>query len=171
MDNANGKIETGTQDAMIAHMIAAIDERVEKLDSLLGERVAQDQPNSVSSAQDGAEARVDAKLLKRVIGYRRRREEIFGKDLFSDPGWDLMLQLFLCHLQDREITISEACAAADIPQTTALRWINLLVDKQIIVRERDAFDRRRAYIRLADAHCKSMARYFAGLAKFDYRAA
>ena len=80
---------------------------------------------------------------------RRRRESIVGeKDMFSDPCWDILLDLFIAHGKNRQISITSACLAAQVPASTALRWITVLEQMGLIERKRDTKDARRRFVQL-----------------------
>jgi hypothetical protein len=86
---------------------------------------------------------------------RRRREEIFGDELFGEPAWDILLDLFIAEREGKRISITSACIGAAAPSTTALRWLNILEREGLIAREGDSNDMRRSYVRLtAEAHDK-----------------
>ncbi|MBU6269006.1 MAG: MarR family transcriptional regulator [Sphingomonadales bacterium] len=87
---------------------------------------------------------------------RRRRNVIFGDDsLFGEPAWDILLDLFVAAKQRKRVAITSACIGAAVPNTTALRWLTVLEAKKLVVREADANDARRMFVRLsADAYCK-----------------
>lgn len=100
----------------------------------------------------GASARTTSKLAvlaRRYLRHRRSRDTLFPPDLFGDPAWDLLLDLYVAGIERRRISISSACIAAAVPQTTALRWIALLESRGLILRMADTDDRRRAYLTLA----------------------
>lgn len=82
---------------------------------------------------------------------RRARDQAFaGLDLFGEPVWDIMLDLFSAHVNDRQISVSSAVIGAAVAPTTALRWVSTLVQMNLLERVPDPFDRRRAFIRLTD---------------------
>ena len=93
---------------------------------------------------------------------RRRRNAIFGDDtLFGEPAWDILLDLFVAAKQRKRVAVTSACIGAAVPNTTALRWLSVLEDKGLVVREADANDARRMFVRLsADAYCR-MVEYLA----------
>jgi hypothetical protein len=80
---------------------------------------------------------------------RRARNRFLPADIFGEPAWDMLLDLFVAHVSERHISISSACIASDVPCTTALRWISVLEDMKLIVREPDVNDRRRIWIKLS----------------------
>lgn len=91
-------------------------------------------------------------LAQRVHSYllaRRARSNILGGDWFADPAWDLLLDLLASQYLGRPVSISSACIAANVPPTTALRWIDKLVQEGLLVRESDPADRRRAHLSIA----------------------
>lgn len=100
-------------------------------------------------------AHVPADLLRQALRdrlkARRARDALFGADLFADPAWDLLLDLLLCDLEQRRVSISSACLAAAVPATTALRWIVQLETRGLVLRIDDPGDRRRSYLTLTPA--------------------
>ena len=99
-----------------------------------------------------------------VIQARRLRAHYFDEELFADPAWDMMLDLFRAELCQRRIATSSLCVAAAVPATTALRWIKAMTEKGLFVRHDDPFDGRRVYIELAPEVSEALRRYFAKIA-------
>lgn len=87
------------------------------------------------------------------------RERYFDEGLFADPAWDMMLDLFASELAGCRVSVSSLCVAAAVPATTALRWINALVEKGLFVRRNDPLDARRAFIELSPEASAALARY------------
>lgn len=102
---------------------------------------------------------VSAAYIRELIRQRNRRESIAPAGLFSDPAWDILLDLTAARMEGRSVSISSACIAANAPTTTALRWINLLVDKGLLVRESDRPHGRRATVRTSDSVQDMMTSY------------
>ena len=86
----------------------------------------------------------------RLSAARRARDRVFGRDLFPNPGWNILLELFVAAEQGRNVTIKSACVAAGVPQSTALRHIAHLVDVRLARRTQHPSDARSAYLRLTD---------------------
>ncbi len=109
---------------------------------------------------DGREARViDAGTVRAIIRARRLREQFFGPDLFADPAWDILLDLFAARLEKQRVAVSSLCIAAAVPATTALRWIKTLTDIGLLVRAADPQDGRRVYIELAPQAADGLEAY------------
>ena len=102
-------------------------------------------------AQPGARrpAKVDSGTIRSMLRWRRRRNELFGGELFADPAWDMMLDLAAARLEGVDVAVSSLCIAAAVPATTALRWIKMLTDVGLFVRVADPNDRRRVFIALS----------------------
>lgn len=101
-----------------------------------------------------------AKAVRRMLRQRRMREQYFPADLFADPAWDMLLDLYAARLERQPVSVSSLCIAAAVPATTALRWIKTMTDAGLFVREADPHDGRRIFIALAEAAYDSLARYF-----------
>ncbi|MEA3040560.1 MAG: hypothetical protein QOC65_49 [Sphingomonadales bacterium] len=82
---------------------------------------------------------------------RRLREGLFPGGIFADPAWDMLLHLYACKLEGTRIGVSNACAAASVPSTTALRWVDRLEECGLVERRPDPTDSRRIYVELAEA--------------------
>lgn len=104
-----------------------------------------------------------AKAVRRMLRQRRMREQYFPADLFADPAWDMLLDLYAARLERQPVSVSSLCIAAAVPATTALRWIKTMTDAGLFVREADPQDGRRIFIALAEAACDALARYFEAL--------
>ena len=100
------------------------------------------------------------KLVRAVQRRRRGREAFFEGELFADPAWDMLLELYGSFLEQRRIAISSLCVAAHVPATTALRWICKLEHDGLAVRKDDPSDGRRSWIELTADAIDRMSRYF-----------
>jgi hypothetical protein len=101
-------------------------------------------------------------LIHTMIGFRRNRERLLGPELFADPAWDMLLDLYAAHLRATRPSVSSLCIAATVPATTALRWLNILEKKALVVREPDSDDGRRYLLSLSSLAIESLNALFDG---------
>ena len=94
------------------------------------------------------------------INARASRANYFDATLFSDPAWDILLELFAAEHEGRRVQVTSVGLAAGIPLTTALRWIGMLEHRQLIERRADPLDRRRTYLSLTDEGARLLTEYF-----------
>jgi predicted transcriptional regulator len=90
---------------------------------------------------------------------RRRRAKLFGPNLFGEPAWDILLDLFIASETGKKISVTSACIGAAVPLTTALRWLSMLEARGLILRENDEKDARRSNVRLSDLGRELMEQY------------
>ena len=95
-----------------------------------------------------------------LLKLRRNRDRFFPAEIFADPAWDILLELYAAELGQRRMTVSCVCTAACVPATTALRWINTLEENQLVQRRDDRFDGRRVFLSLTDDGLAAMNDYF-----------
>lgn len=107
-----------------------------------------------------AERLPDAAEVRSVIRARRLRDAHFPPDLFADPAWDMLLDLYAAEREHRRVSVSSLCIAAAVPGTTALRWIGTMVAAGLFERQADQHDRRRAYVALTDDARRGLNGYF-----------
>ena len=112
-------------------------------------------PRRPCSACDGADLLVD--LARRYLQARRRRDTLFAGEIFADPCWDMLLDLFVSQALGRDVSVSSVCIASCVPQSTALRWLARLEALGLIERNPDPCDGRRTLIRLSETAVRDMA--------------
>ena len=67
--------------------------------------------------------------------------------MFSEPVWDMMLDLLVHHEQGRMVNVTSLCVASMASFSTALRWIQAMEKEGFVVREPDPHDRRQILVR------------------------
>lgn len=93
---------------------------------------------------------------------RRQRAQIFGSaELFGEPGWDILLDLYIAHAEGKQVSVSSACIGSASPATTGLRWLSVLAEQGLIAREADEQDQRRIMVRLTHSGIAAMERFLA----------
>lgn len=97
--------------------------------------------------------------VMQVIQSRQARDRHFPQHLFADPAWDMLLDLTLAKLSNKEISVSSVCLAAGVPQSTALRRLQDLERSGLIRRRRDRDDRRRIFVELTEDAMQRILRY------------
>ena len=95
-----------------------------------------------------------------ILAARRRREEMFGKGLFADPAWDILLELYWGELAQRRFLTTELGVRSAVPPTTALRWIEKLHRDGWVTRADDQDDGRRVWVTLSARGIETMHQYF-----------
>ncbi len=116
----------------------------------------QNSPTDVSTRR-----RSYALMARKAYDVRRTRGTFFGDpDLFGEPAWDILLDLYVAHVDDKSVSVSSAYIGSAAPPTTGLRWLGVLAEQGLILREQDPEDQRRVLVRLSDTGLKSMDRYF-----------
>ena len=117
------------------------------------------EPEMAYRGPEGPPPEIDPAEIRAVIRARRMRGQFFTPELFADPAWDMLLDLFAASLERRRVSVSSLCIAAAVPPTTALRWIGTMHDAGLFGREADPGDRRRAYIVLSEKALQGMRAY------------
>lgn len=82
-------------------------------------------------------------LARHVHKIRLLGNEIFGERVLCDPEFDMLLELFVAHHEQRRVCIGDLCLSAGVPATTALRHIDKLEAKGFLRRPPDPSDARR----------------------------
>jgi DNA-binding MarR family transcriptional regulator len=83
----------------------------------------------------------------------------FGPGVISPPAWAMMLALYVCEGR-RPVTTKALCLSSGAPIRTALRIIDGLVLRRLLVRSPDHVDRRQVNVQLAPQAIRLMNGYF-----------
>lgn len=107
------------------------------------------------SADPTCVARATA-LARELYAERRRRTKFLPSDLFGEPTWDILLDLYVAARENRRVPTTSACIGAHVPPTTALRWLRVLEARGLVEREDDGRDGRRTFVCLSDTGLAAM---------------
>ena len=114
---------------------------------------------------DEARRKTFAEMARLSYAKRRKRATIFGDpELFGEPGWDILLDLYIAQAEEKSVSVSSACIGSAAPPTTGLRWRGVLAEQDLVTREHDPHDQRRVLVRLTEKALDAMDRYFSSSA-------
>jgi FixJ family two-component response regulator len=99
-------------------------------------------------------------LIKLIQNNRRSRDRMFPACNGGDPSWEIVLFVLEQEVLQRSVSVTSACHATAIPQTTAMRKIDELVDAGLLARIPDEDDRRRVLLSSTPSCRESARRYF-----------
>ena len=85
-----------------------------------------------------------------ILIARRGRDAVFGSDLFSDPCWDTLLELYAAKLGNRRMSLDDLSKAISTPASTTMRWISVLQNRGLVSSHSDAIGPSRIWVRLTD---------------------
>jgi hypothetical protein len=122
---------------------------LESFEARLRADLAEPQAVRRSAPPPGYTGSRESEFARILIAERRLRDGVLGAELFGEPVWDMLLDLFIAHEEQERVSVSSLCIAAAVPATTALRWVNNLVKREMIIRRPDPKDGRRVWIELA----------------------
>lgn len=117
---------------------------------------------ALSAALDTVDRReLFVQMARTAYARRRERGTLFGEsDLFGEPAWDILLDLYIAHGERKDVSVSSACIGSAAPPTTGLRWLGVLADQGLVEREHDPEDQRRVLVYLTERALDAMDAYF-----------
>lgn len=114
---------------------------------------------------------MQAELLRQLIAERHRRSRFVDAALLGEPAWDILLDLALADATGRKLAITAACIGSGVPATTALRYIDTLIERGLAARRQHPFDRRSSFLELTEAGRSAMQDYLGSIASTERKAA
>jgi hypothetical protein len=89
-------------------------------------------------------------IAARLIAARHARRKFFPSALFGEPGWEMLLLLYVAKEQGQRTSVTTLCHNSGFPPTTALRWLHFLEAKQLVHRDASPVDKRIYYLDLTE---------------------
>lgn len=111
----------------------------------------------------GFDRRQWGQMAQIIHAERSRRMAYFPADLFGEPAWDILLDLFYAAKTSELRSVKAACISSNVPEATALRYIEQLARHGLVERKRDKIDRRRKYLSLTALGQRKMQDYLASM--------
>lgn len=109
-----------------------------------------------ASTEDLALENARASIRRRLL----RRQLIGAEELFGEPAWEMLIDLFIHGCERKLLSITSLCVTASMPMSSCLRLTQKLCDAGILLRVPDRMDGRRSFIRLQPAIAHRMRAYF-----------
>lgn len=103
--------------------------------------------------------------VKSILDIRRERSAIFGEGLFSDPAWDILLELLAARLGRRKTTLSSLNRIA--PKSVIGRWVALLEERGLIACDCNPLRPHQFCIRLNDECADRVIRFLSAARHFQ----
>lgn len=100
-----------------------------------------------------------AEAVLRIIRARRARSGLFGAELFSDPGWDILLWLFVARLRQQRLTLGQLSTEVALSANLAGRWIDTLEQSDLVRLRSDHNDRGQIVVELSVKGAEAMGEW------------
>ena len=117
---SSGRITLERQDVQTAYRL------IEQLNELMA-------GNGRKGTPEAAKRRYD--LACQIGAARRSRAALFPGELFDEPAWDIMLQLYCLAGRDGVATIYTLGRSTSAPLSTIERWVDYLVERDLVKNE------------------------------------
>ncbi|MES2137033.1 MAG: MarR family winged helix-turn-helix transcriptional regulator [Pseudomonadota bacterium] len=90
------------------------------------------------------------KLARASLALRKRRTGYFHRAMLGEPAYDMLLALYDPQTDETPVTATRLAEIAGVAPSSALRWIEYLVAKQLVDREPHPKHRRASVLTLSD---------------------
>ena len=103
---------------------------------------------------------------RRAYAERKSRSKMIGsKEIFGEPAWDLLLDLFIHQSNDEDLTVKSACLHVETSENTTLRWLRVLEHNGLLKSHIDPANPEQQLIHLTPAGYEGMIRYLKSVAR------
>jgi len=93
---------------------------------------------------------------RHLLEVSRQVDAAFENPLLSNPGWNILLDLFIQRSERKPVSMISVCIAANAPTSTALRYVQAMLDSGMIVKTHSADDSQELLVELADTTYSAM---------------
>lgn len=147
----------------IAAIQSVLSQATEKMAALNGLIISSDNTQPAEPVNDSAPVLANdnidtAELVRRaekLLKWNRFKAEMLSarSGLFADSCWNMCLDTYICDIKDKKITVSSIAHGSGIPMTTAMRYINVMVEEGLLVKSPNPSDNRMIFLSTSAA-CK-----------------
>lgn len=131
-------------------LLRELHERIESIIEATADRVV----------QDGLSQKEFAACARNIGTLGRKRKLIFRTDLFGEPAWDMLLELYIAAMEGRSESVSDVHYSSALPLTTTIRWLSALEREGWLFRRRDPEDKRRTFVCISTQGLAAMDEFF-----------
>lgn len=131
----------------VHHTQDALDQIIEILAKLRSGQAGVEGIEAVAEAEAGEMEKL-ARMARRLIALREVRQRFLPSGYFDEPAYNILLDLFVAHCENRVTYVHDACVASQSPMSTALRWVSVIVNDGFAIRHRDVVDGRRTILEI-----------------------
>lgn len=97
--------------------------------------------------------------IRAMLRAHKVRARLFPDVAVVDPNWDMLLDLLLARLENRQIYLTSLCLVSGLPITNAKRRVEQLIAADLMRRTDDPTDGRRVLISLTDSAVERLSAY------------
>ena len=74
-----------------------------------------------------------ATIAAAMLEFRRTRLRILPSELFAEPAWDLLLELFIADAEGRRMTARQVCVRSGIAPSVMSHWLRHLSQSGYVI--------------------------------------
>ena len=93
----------------------------------------------------------ESHFARQLLRLQQTRKKQFAPMEITGPGWNLMLTLFAVPPESAGLGVGQVAEQADIPRTTAIRWLRRLEHHKLVRLVADPADKRVIRVNLTRA--------------------
>lgn len=106
-------------------------------------------------------AALTERQIAAILALRHARAQAFGAELFADPAWDILLQLFAAKLGRRRMRLADLDVVS--PASTLARWALVLQERGLVTCELDCSEPNDFWLEISAVGAAKMSRLFEDL--------
>lgn len=138
----------------MADIRSTIEEAIERV-NVLDKRMTEGKDSSDDDQMLISRSMDDGDLISRAekyLNWGRLKSRILdsGNGLFANSCWNMCLDIFICDLKDQRITVSSIAHSSGIPMTTAMRYINVMVEQGLLHKTPNSADNRMIFVSVSE---------------------
>jgi DNA-binding MarR family transcriptional regulator len=100
-------------------------------------------------------------IARTLMFLRKRRADYLYRAMLGEPAYDMLLGLYVAEGDRQLVTAARLADIACVAQSSAARWIEYLVTKDLIERERHPTHKRASILKLSRKGRDALDRMFA----------
>lgn len=119
--------------------------------------------DSGGKMESDAQAKLTQGQVEWILHVRRERAAEFGEGLFSEPAWDILLELLAAELGHRKVALADLAHIA--PASTVARWVAALEERGLLKCDVDPFQPDQMWVELSRGCLARLLKFLSGVSR------
>lgn len=103
------------------------------------------------------------RVAESLLRQRQQRSDYVSSTLFAEPGWDMLLELYVIENSGSSTAASALMPHSEIPKSTKARWLDHLEQLRLVRRRAHPHEPETEFVELTDEGTRQLEGYLSSI--------
>jgi DNA-binding MarR family transcriptional regulator len=108
------------------------------------------------------------RIAERLLRQRQQRSDYVSSTLFAEPGWDMLLELYVIENSGSSTAASALLPHSAITKSTKARWLDHLEQLRLVRRRAHPLEPDTEFVELTNEGARELERYLSSIGDLSF---